>query len=85
VLRRLAAAWQPGDEAVVPSHDDCIEPLAALYARGAVLRKGFALRRGNGAMHELVERLTTRLVPCDARYFYNINRPHDLAGVASAR
>jgi molybdenum cofactor guanylyltransferase len=78
VLRRLAGAWQPGDEAVVPEHDGRIEPLAALYARRAILREGFELRRsGSNAMRDLIARLATRFVPLDSRYFYNINRMAD--------
>src|SRR5579863_953056 len=37
ILLRLLAAWRPGDEAVVPIHDERIEPLAALYDRAAVV------------------------------------------------
>jgi molybdopterin-guanine dinucleotide biosynthesis protein A len=79
VLRRLAFAWQPGDEAVVPEHDGAIEPLAALYARRAVLREGFELRRnGRCAMRDLIARLATRRVTFDAQYFHNVNRLEDL-------
>ena len=85
VLQQLAAAWQPGDEAVVPCHDGRIEPLAALYDRRAVLRESFTLRGRSGAMHELVERLASRFVTFDARYFYNVNRPEDAVAMASAR
>jgi molybdopterin-guanine dinucleotide biosynthesis protein A len=84
VLEQLAAAWQPGNEAVVPQHDDRIEPLAALYERRAVLREGFDLfSSGGGAMRQLVARLATRFVPFDARYFYNVNRPEDVAGITA--
>ena len=83
VLRRLLAAWQPGDEAVVPIHDERIEPLAALYDRVAVVREEPGLRQdGKAAMHELVERLAARFVPIEAEHFYNVNRPSDLAGAA---
>jgi molybdopterin-guanine dinucleotide biosynthesis protein A len=80
VLNRLAAAWEPGDEAVVPHHDGRIEPLAGLYARSAVLREGPALGKG-GAMHALVDRIATRRVEIEGEYFYNVNRPSDLAGM----
>ncbi len=84
VLRRLAAAWQPGDEAVVPEHGGGIEPLAALYARSAVVREGFALRRnGHSAMHDLIDRITTRRVPIGGKYFHNVNRLADARVVES--
>jgi molybdopterin-guanine dinucleotide biosynthesis protein A len=79
VLRRLAAAWQPGDEAVVPEHDGKLEPLAALYARPALLREGFELRASSeSAMHNVIARLAARFVPLDAGYFYNVNRMADV-------
>jgi molybdopterin-guanine dinucleotide biosynthesis protein A len=82
VLNRLLAAWEAGDEAVVPQHDGRIEPLAGLYARSAVLREAPAAREsGNGAMHALVERIATRLVAFEGKYFHNVNRPSDLAGI----
>jgi len=86
VLRQLAGAWRNGDEAIIPIHDGRIEPLAALYARDAVLRESLMNSSQNGSMHELVERLASRFVLCDARFFYNVNRPEDLAGsTASTR
>lgn len=78
-LERLADAWQNGDEAVVPSHDGKVEPLAALYDRRAVVREASALQReGKDAMRALLERLATRYVPIDAKYFHNVNRPEDV-------
>ncbi len=77
VLDRIAAAWQPGDEAVVPEHAGGIEPLAALYDRTAALREGFELR-GKGAMRDLIERLAARFVSCDAQSFHNVNEIGDL-------
>jgi molybdopterin-guanine dinucleotide biosynthesis protein A len=83
VLRRLMAAWRPHDEAAVPVHDDQLEPLAALYDRAAVLREDPGLRSdGKTAMHELVGRVAARFVPIEAKYFYNVNRPSDVAGAA---
>jgi molybdopterin-guanine dinucleotide biosynthesis protein A len=79
LLEGLAAAWRPGDEAVVPHHGGRAEPLAALYARSAVLREGFALlRQGKGAMHALIERLRARLVTMPDAWFANVNMPADL-------
>lgn len=79
LLRRLAESQRDGDEAVVPCHDDAIEPLAALYDRVAALREGSVLRaRGEDAMRDLIGRLAARFVPCEARYFHNVNRLEDL-------
>jgi molybdopterin-guanine dinucleotide biosynthesis protein A len=83
-LQRMLAAWRHGDEAVVPMHDGKIEPLAALYHRAAVVREDAGLRAdGKAAMHDLVGALATRFVPIEAEYFYNVNRPSDLAGAAA--
>ncbi|HEY6327420.1 MAG TPA: molybdenum cofactor guanylyltransferase [Candidatus Cybelea sp.] len=86
VLRRLLAAWRRGDEAVVPIHDGRIEPLAALYDRAAVVREDPGLRRGGrAAMHDLVGAVAARFVPIESEYFYNVNRPGDLAGAAAGK
>lgn len=83
VLRRLLAAWRPGDEAVVPIHEGRIEPLAALYDRAAVVREDAVLRKADrAAMRDLVASIAARLVPIEPEYFYNVNRPSDLAGAA---
>lgn len=79
VLQRLAACWQPGDEAVVPQHGGAIEPLAALYARRAILREGFELRRARSrSMRDLVRRIAARFITFDAARFHNVNAPADL-------
>ncbi len=79
LLERIASAWQPQDEAVVPEHPGGIEPLAALYSRVAALREGFELRgRGKDAMRDLIERLAVRFVSCDAQRFHNVNEIEDL-------
>jgi molybdopterin-guanine dinucleotide biosynthesis protein A len=79
VLARLAAAWEPGDEAVVPEHGGSIEPLAALYNRYALLREGLRLRRARrSAMRDLVAAVATRFVPMESRYFRNVNTRSDL-------
>lgn len=78
-LESLARAWEPGDEAVVPEHDGRIEPLAALYAREAVLRAASsAPAERNDAMHGLLERIATRRLAMRSAYFLNVNRPADL-------
>ena len=79
LLERLEAAWEMGDEAAVPEHDGEIEPLAALYARSALLREGFEMRRApRRAMRDLIERVATRFVACDGAAFHNVNRIGDL-------
>jgi molybdopterin-guanine dinucleotide biosynthesis protein A len=84
VLHRLAEAWQPGDEAIVPEHEGRIEPLAALYARTALLGEGLRLLdAGEGAMHRLIERVAVRFVPMPAHYFHNVNTVADLSGETS--
>lgn len=77
-LESLARAWRPGDGAVVPEHDGRIEPLAALYARSAVLRASSAPAARDYAMHGLIERIATRRLPMPSEYFLNVNRPADL-------
>jgi molybdopterin-guanine dinucleotide biosynthesis protein A len=79
VFERLAAAWRPGDEAVVPVHDGTVEPLAALYDRFALLREGLHLRSaGRTAMRDLIAAVATRFVPMESRYFCNVNTRSDL-------
>jgi molybdopterin-guanine dinucleotide biosynthesis protein A len=78
-IASLVLAWQPGDEAVVPRHDDRIEPLAALYLRGALDREAQALsEQTNASMRALIERLHARFVTVDASHFTNVNTPEDL-------
>jgi len=82
---RLAVRWEPGDEAVVPVHDDGAgamrsEPLAALYDRTAFLRTGTEIvRAGRGAMRLVVEALATRFVRVEEETFVfaNVNTPAD--------
>jgi molybdopterin-guanine dinucleotide biosynthesis protein A len=79
VLERLAAAWRPGDEAVVPEHAGGVEPLAALYDRFALLREGLRLHRtGRAAMRDLIAAVATRFVPMESGHFCNINTRIDL-------
>jgi molybdopterin-guanine dinucleotide biosynthesis protein A len=80
VLRELQAAWQPGDEAVVPTHGERLEPLAAFYDRAAVEREGFAVLHGpDRSMHALLARLQVRRIPMRPEVFLNINTPADLS------
>ena len=92
-IDRIAAAWQPGDEAVVPEHerngDVQLEPLAALYDRTAFLRAGNAiLAQGDGSMHATLQRLRVRHVPVSKdeakRLFTNVNTSDDYAAAAVA-
>jgi molybdopterin-guanine dinucleotide biosynthesis protein A len=78
VLSQLRAAWEDGDEAVVPQHDGQREPLAALYDREAFLREArILLRTGDASMHALLDRLRVRYVTMPAQSFVNINTAAD--------
>jgi len=87
LLDRIEAAWQPGDEAVVPGYDldgeRHIEPLAALYDRLAFIREGTrVLEDGRGSVRRVVERLKTRLHGGEERsLFTNLNTPADYAAL----
>lgn len=81
LLRSLAAAWQPGDEAVVPAHGEHFEPLAALYDRAAVEREGLPVLHGDRSMHSLLARLKVRRIQMPSEAFLNINTPADLPSV----
>jgi len=81
--RELATRLEPGDEAVVPREaaGGRVHPLAALYARSALVRAASAeLEVGNGSMHGALARLAVRYVEVEpgARTFTNVNTAHDL-------
>jgi molybdopterin-guanine dinucleotide biosynthesis protein A len=83
-IARLAAHWQPGDEALVPWHAGRLEPLAAIYDRAAFVRIGLPLlRAGQGALRAVIAALATRYVTIDdgERIFTNINTPADYAAL----
>jgi molybdenum cofactor guanylyltransferase len=78
----LLGAWRDGDEAVIPEHDGKLEPLAGLYARGAIAREApEVLLSGDASMHGLLGRLTVRRLALSPHYFVNVNRPQDLTQV----
>jgi molybdopterin-guanine dinucleotide biosynthesis protein A len=84
-LSAVAGAWRDGDEAVVPVHDGRCEPLAAVYARSALLRETFTfLRQANVAMHALIDRMKTRFIELPGSYFLNVNTPAELAALRGA-
>jgi molybdopterin-guanine dinucleotide biosynthesis protein A len=83
-LHRLAAAWQPDDEAVVPQHAWGIEPLAALYARDALRRAANVLSSERRAMRDLLALLRVRYETMDPRYFTNVNTPDDLHSASAS-
>lgn len=86
LLERIAGAWLPGDDAVIPRHDGRLEPLAAAYARCAVLAESFTLfGEPRASMHDLIERIGARFLDADARYFANVNTRADLAALARQR
>ncbi len=84
---RLARAYEPGDEALVPSAHESehappsLEPLAALYDRRAFIAAGMPiLRGGRGALHLVIAAMRTRLVAIDdAHALTNVNSPADYA------
>jgi molybdenum cofactor guanylyltransferase len=79
----LIAACSPEDEAVVPEHDERLEPLAAVYERAALEREGRAvLREEKGSMHALLARLRVRRLVLPSRYFANVNTAADFEAVA---
>jgi len=90
LVQRLAAAWEDGDECVVPQSivagSPTIEPLAALYDRMALLREGpEVLRSCGGAVHVAVQRLRARTVPNEnPRTFTNVNTPFEYAALLHA-
>jgi molybdenum cofactor guanylyltransferase len=79
LLERIAAAWMPGDDAVVPRHEGGLEPLVALYARSAILQESFTLfGEPRASMHDLIERIGTRFLDVEPQHFANVNTPEDL-------
>jgi molybdopterin-guanine dinucleotide biosynthesis protein A len=82
LLERVAAAWLPGDDAVVPRHDGRLEPLVAIYSRSAILAESFTLfGEPRASMHDLIERIDARFLDVEHAYFANVNTPADLAAV----
>ncbi len=76
VPRRLLACRAPGIEAVVPRHDAGIEPLCALYERGAALRAA-AGSSANEGPRALLERLRVAYVDFPKAFFLNVNTETD--------
>jgi molybdopterin-guanine dinucleotide biosynthesis protein A len=86
IVNTLLAAWEDGDEAVVPEHGGRLEPLAALYEREALLREAWeCLHGGDRSMHALLARLRVRRVACEAHSFANINTSADLELLSEAQ
>jgi molybdopterin-guanine dinucleotide biosynthesis protein A len=89
-IDRLAAAIEPGDEAIVPyrlaAGKRHLEPLAALYRRESFLREGLpVLLEGQGALRAAIDRLHARFFEIDdARVFTNVNTPDDYAALRAA-
>jgi len=82
LLQRIAGAWLPDDDAVVPRHDGRLEPLVAIYARSAILQESFTLfGEPRASMHDLIERIGARFVDIEPEYFANVNTPADLAAL----
>jgi molybdenum cofactor guanylyltransferase len=84
-IDRLAEHIRPGVQAVVPTHGDRIEPLAAIYERQAFLRTGMPLLlAGKGALRLVIDPLAATFVTVndDERVFANVNTPADYAAVS---
>ena len=79
VYERLRGAWTGGLEAAVAERGGRLEPLCALYARGAFLREARReLAGGSGAVRAVVERLNHRRVAFpDERVLGGINTAAD--------
>ena len=79
LIERIAGAWLPGDEAVVPRHHGKLEPLVALYSRTAVVQESFTLfSEPRASMHDLIDRIGAHFLDVEAEYFANVNTPEDL-------
>ncbi len=79
VAAELSAAWEPGDEAIVPQNAaGRLEPLCALYDRTAFLEAGQAVLRASGGVAAVVEHLQAKRVRLsDERVFASVNTPAD--------
>ncbi len=80
VAAELAAAWEPGLQAVVPVNaQDYLEPLCALYDRAALLAAAReVLAQGSGGVAAAVERLHAKRVRLsNERVFANVNTAAD--------
>ena len=75
----LAAAWEPGIEAIVPENaSGRLEPLCALYERAALLDAGPPVLRASGGVAAVVEHLHAKRVRLsDERVFASVNTPAD--------
>jgi len=77
----------PAAEVVAPKTARGIEPLCARYARGLLADVDARVRRGELAVHELLERRAVDWITVaelaaldpDGRSFFNVNTPEDLA------
>lgn len=86
LLAGLAAAWRPGDDAVVPLSGRGPEPLHAVYARSALAVLEEALGAGRLRIQDALGGLRVRTVDAaelagdiaTARFALNLNRPADL-------
>jgi molybdopterin-guanine dinucleotide biosynthesis protein A len=87
VAADLAAAWEPGVQAVVPQNrEGTLEPLCALYDRSAFLAAaGPILREASGGVKAVVERLEVKRVRLtDERVFASVNTVTDRRNILQA-
>jgi molybdopterin-guanine dinucleotide biosynthesis protein A len=79
LLRHLAAAWRPGDAAVVPRADGQLQPLHAIWARSSEPALQRRLRAGQLSVIDACDALTVRVMEvADSAFAHNLNRPEDL-------
>lgn len=88
LVRRMTDLWE-GYDAVVPKVDWMVEPLHALYAKGALSALEELVHSGRYQIVEMLARIRTRYVaeeilrsfdPC-LRFFENVNRPEDVSRI----
>lgn len=77
-LQTLRDAWQPGDAAVVATHDGRPEPLAALYDRRKFLDAAWDVLASTAAVADVARALRARFVPLSQHVLHNINTPADI-------
>ena len=77
-LETLREAWQPGDAAVVATHDGRPEPLLALYDRLRFLDAAWDVLPRTAAVADVARTLGARFVPLPAHVLHNVNTPADI-------
>jgi molybdopterin-guanine dinucleotide biosynthesis protein A len=89
LVRRMVELSEAHD-AVVPKVDWMVEPLHALYGKGAIVVIEEIIHSGRYQILEILSRIRTRYVEeeilrafdPELRFFLNVNRPEDVSGIA---